>query len=165
MKCFLLNSISPILCIVISSFGMKSIIVSRNISDVVMYGTSSRKNDSKDMFDVVYMTMLCGAPIGSIMHPTFAAIVCRHTVIIIRSARNTFFSAVIANGTNIISDTSFVMKMELMKDMSISIETSCLVFPIFTSSFRISFSNTARFFSISTINIIINSSMIVSQLI
>ena len=87
------------------------------------------------------------------------------TVIIIKSARLTFFKAIIANGTNMIKETSFVMKTELKKQTKTSIETSPRVFPIFESNFRTNISKTARFFKISTITIITKSKIIVSQLI
>ena len=74
------------------------------------------------MFEVVYMTILCGAPIGRTIHPTLAEIVCRQTVMIIKSARRTFFSAIIENGTNNIKETSFVMKIELKKVINTNIK-------------------------------------------
>ena len=76
----------------------------KNIKETMTYGNSIKKKDPKEIFDVVYMTMLCGAPIGNTIHPTLAAIVCKQTVITIKSARLTFFNDKIENGTNIIRD-------------------------------------------------------------
>lgn len=80
---------------------------------MTIYGSSNKKNDSNGILDTVYITILWGAPIGRTMHPTLAAMVCRETANIIKSARSTFFNARIENGTKIIKETSFVIKMEL----------------------------------------------------
>lgn len=82
------------------------------------------KNDSNGIWETVNITILCGAPIGRTMHPTLAAMVCRQTVKIIKSERLTFFKAKIENGTNMINETSFVMNIELKKQVNTRTRTS-----------------------------------------
>ena len=94
------------------------------------------KNDSNGMCDTVNITILCGAPIGRTIHPTFAAMVCRETVNIIKSVRSIFFKANIANGTNIIKETSFVMNIELKKHMKTRSNRRLRVFPILFNNLR-----------------------------
>ena len=86
----------------------------RNITDRITYGSSIKKNALKDIPDIVYITILCGAPVGSIIHPTFAAIVCRDTVGIIRLSWLIFFNERIVNGTNMINEMSLVINIELI---------------------------------------------------
>ena len=107
---------------------------------------------------------MCGAPIGRTIHPTLAAIVCRQTVNIIKSVRFTFFRAKIANGTKIIKETSFVMKIELKKQMKTNAKTNNRALFILFRSFRTNISKIAKFFKTSTTTIITKSKMIVSQL-
>ncbi len=149
----------------ISSFLINNNTATINNTETIIYGNRTNKNASNDMFDVVYTTILCGAPTGRTIHPTFAAIVCRQTVIIIKSARRTFFSAMIENVTNRIKETSFVMKIELKKVINTNTKTSIRVFAVLVNSLLTSSSNTARFFKTSTIILITNNSMMVSQLI
>ena len=103
---------------------MKKIIASKNMTETITYGRRIKKNDSNGIFDTVYMTMLCGAPIGRIIHPTLAAIVCNPTVKIIKSILSTFFNAKMAKGTNIIRETSLVMNMELKKQVNTNNKTN-----------------------------------------
>jgi hypothetical protein len=92
--------------------------------------------------ETVYITILWGAPIGRTMQATLAAMVCRQTVKIIKSSLSTFFKANIENGTKIISETSFVMKMELKKQVKTRIKTSPRVCRILVNSFRTNLSKT-----------------------
>ena len=64
----------------------------------------------------------------------------------------------------IISETSFVIKMELKKQVKTKNKTSPRVFLTLSNSLRTNISNTDRFFKISTISIIAKRRMIVSQL-
>ena len=122
------------------------------------------KNESNEISETVYITILCGAPIGRSIHPTLAAIVCRETVITVKSILSTFLKANIANGTKTINETSFVMNIELKKQMKTKRKTRLRVVLILTNSLRTRISKTARFLRISTITIITKSNMIVSQL-
>ena len=99
------------------------------------------------------------------MHPTFAAIVCRETVSIIKSNLSTFFNANIENGTKMINETSLVMKIELKKQVKTKTMTNPRVFETLANSFLTNLSKMAKFFKISTMSIIKKSNMIVSQLI
>jgi len=117
------------------------------------------------MFETVNITILCGAPIGKTIQPTFAAIVCNETVNIIKSNLSTFFNANIEKGTKIINETSLVMKIELKKQVKTKTMTNPRVFETFTNSFLTNRSKMAKFFKISTISIITKSNMIVYQLI
>ena len=137
----------------------------KNITDTITYGKSNKKNDSNGILETVYITILCGAPIGRTIHPTLAAIVCIETVNIIKSSRLTFFKANIEKGTNIIKETSFVINIELKKQVKISKTTSSRVFLTLINNLRTIISKTDRFFKISTTIIITKSNMIVSQLI
>ena len=83
---------------------MKNEIIIKNIVDTITYCKSNRKNDTNDILDTVYITILCGAPIGRTIHPTLAAIVCSETVIIIKSILSNLFKAKIAKGTKIIKE-------------------------------------------------------------
>ena len=129
----------------ILSLGMKNDTIIKNITDTMMYGKSIKKKESKGMFAAVYKTILCGAPIGRTIHPILAAIVCRETVNITKSILSTFFKANMANGTNMIKDTSLVMNMELKKQMKTNTKTSSLAFPILVNSFRTTISKTDKF--------------------
>lgn len=99
------------------------------------------------------------------MHPTFAAMVCKETVSIIKSNLSTFFNANIENGTKMINETSLVMKIELKKQVKTKTMTNSRVFETLTNSFLTNLSKMAKFFKISTISIIKKSNIIVSQLI
>jgi hypothetical protein len=165
MKLLPSNSILFILDNAILSVGMNNNTIHKDIKDTTIYGKSRKKNDSNGMLETVYITILCGAPIGSTIHPTFAAIVCRETVRIIKSVLSTFFNANIENGTNMIKETSFVMNIELKKQMNTKIKTSSRAFPILANNFLTKISKIAKFFKISTITIITKSRIIVSQLI
>ena len=144
---------------------MKNKQIIRNAIDAITYGKSNKKNDSNGILDTVYITILCGAPIGRTIHPTLAAMVCKDTVNIVKSILSTFFKAKIEKGTKIISETSLVMKMELKKHVKTKTKTSPRTSPILVNSLRTKISKTARFFKISTIIMITKSNMIVSQLI
>lgn len=132
------------------SFGMNNNIIPKNTKDATIYGKSRKKNDSKGIFETVYITILCGAPIGRTIHPTLAAIVCKETVKIIKSTLSTFFRANIANGTKIIKETSLVMNIELKKQINTNIKTSSRAFPILVNNFRTNISKIAKFLRIST---------------
>ena len=140
-------------------------IIIKNTVDTITYGKSNRKNDTNEILDTVYITILCGAPIGRTMHPTLAAIVCSETVIIIKSSLSNFFKAKIAKGTKIIKETSLVINMELKKQVNTKNNTKLLVFLTLISNLRTNISKTDKFFKISTISIIIKSNIIVYQLI
>ena len=123
------------------------------------------KNDRNGIWDTVYITILCGAPIGRTIHPTLAAMVSKLTVNIIKSSLSTFFKANNVNGTKIINETSFVMNIELKKQVNTKNKTSPRLSLTFFNSFRTKISKTDRFFKISTINMMIKRSIIVSQFI
>ena len=99
------------------------------------------------------------------MHPTFAAIVCKETVSIVKSTLSTFFKANIVKGMKIIKETSLVINIELKNTMKTKMRTKLYVFPILTNNLRTNISKIAKFFKISTTTMIVKSKMIVSQLI
>ena len=137
----------------------------KNIRNEITYVNNKKKNDSNEILETVYITILWGAPIGRIMHPTLAAMVSKETASIAKSVLPTFFKAKIVNGTNRIKETSFVMNIELKKHMKTRTETSSRAFPILVINLRSKISKTAKFLRISTITIITKSNIIVSQLI
>ena len=122
------------------------------------------KNDLNGIWDTVYITILCGAPIGRTIHPTLAAMVSKLTANITKSSLSTFFKANKVNGTKIINETSFVMNIELKKQVKTKNSTSPRVFFTLFNSLRTNISKTDRFFKISTKTIITKRRMIVSQL-
>jgi hypothetical protein len=87
------------------------------------------------------------------------------TAIMIKSDLSTFLKANMANGTNIIKETSLVMNMEVKKHVKTKNKTSPRVFLTLTNNLRTKISKMDKFLRISTISIITNSNMIVSQLI
>ena len=99
------------------------------------------------------------------MHPTLAAIVCKDTVIIVKSILFILIKANIEKGTNIIKETSFVMNIELKKQMKTKNKTRPRVVSILVNNLRTKISKTDRFFKTSTIIIMTKSKIIVSQLI
>lgn len=123
------------------------------------------KNDRNGICDTVYITILCGAPIGRTIHPTFAAMVSKLTVNMIKSSLSTFLNAKIVNGTKIINETSFVMNIELKEQVKTKKRTRVRVLATLTNSFLTKISKIDRFFKISTIIIITKRSAIVSQFI
>ena len=147
-----------------SSFGMKNDKTTKNIADTMIYGKSNKKNNSKEILETVYITILWGAPIGRTIQPILAAIVCKDTVIIIKSNRATFLRANIEKGTKIINETSLVMNIELKKQVKTNNKTSSRVFRILANNLRTNISKIDKFFKTSTIIIITKSNMIVSQL-
>ena len=110
------------------------------------------------------MTILCGAPIGRTIQPTFAAMVCRLTVNMTKSILSTLINANMLNGTKIINETSFVMNIELKKQVKTKNNTRARVFFTLSNSLRTNISKTDRFFRISTKTIMTKRSVIVSQL-
>ena len=87
------------------------------------------------------------------------------TANIAKSSLSTFFNANNVKGTNIINETSFVMNIELKKQVKTKNKTRVRVFPTSFNSLRTNISKTDRFFNISTISIMIKRRIIVSQLI
>ena len=79
---------------VILSGEIKKVNITKNITDTITYGKSNKKNDSNGILDTVYMTILCGAPIGRTIQPTFAAMVCKETVNIVKSILSTFLKPI-----------------------------------------------------------------------
>jgi hypothetical protein len=69
-----------------------------------------------------------------------------------------------ANGTNMINETSLVMNMDVKKHVKTKKKTSWRAFPILVNSLRTTISKTDRFLRISTMTMITKSNMIVSQL-
>ena len=59
--------------------------------------------------------MLCGEPIGRIMHPILAAMVSKAMANINKSILFSFFKANIVNGANMINATSLVMNIDEKK--------------------------------------------------
>jgi hypothetical protein len=87
------------------------------------------------------------------------------TAIMIKSDLSTFLKANMANGTNIIKETSLVMNMEVKKHVKTKNKTSPLVFLTLTNNLRTNISKIDKFLRTSTMNMITKSNIIVSQLI
>ena len=69
-----------------------------------------------------------------------------------------------ANGTNMIKETSLVMNIDVKKHVKTKKKTSSRALPILANSLRTTISKTDRFLRISTMTMITKSNMIVSQL-
>ena len=81
-------------------------------------------------------------PIGVNMLPRFAAIVCITTTNIISSLRPAIFNVRIANGTNVISETSFVINILQKKHKNTNTISNCLRFFVFLKRNEATASNT-----------------------
>lgn len=79
------------------------------------------------MPDLAYRYKFCGFPIGISMLPRFAAIVCITTTGMIRCSFSDMESTMIANGTKVISETSFVINILNTNGSNTSTRNNCLV--------------------------------------
>ena len=115
-------------------FFKSSIEIISRTAETTVYGRSHIINCHAPTPASPYRYRFCGLPIGVSMLPRFAAIVCNTTTGIISSHLPHFLSIIIANGTNVISETSLVISMLLKKHSATSTLTSCHILRVLTRS-------------------------------
>ena len=111
-------------------FFIRRIDITRSRAEAIVYGSSHIMNSPIPVPASPYRYRFCGLPIGVSILPRFAAIVCNTTTGIISSCLPHCLSIIIANGTNVISDTSFVIIMLLKKFSPTRTAISCHIFRV-----------------------------------
>lgn len=124
---------------------MNKLKIKIKINDKAQYGNKIFIKSKRVICILEYKNKFCGFPSGVKMLPRFAPIVC----ITIMKAENfklsVCFKIKIANGTNVIRATSFVINMLEKKQSKIKVKESVLRFFILLHNFFAQKEKTPRF--------------------